>query len=198
MYTAYLFSVVLGGGLLLFSLLGDLLGGDASDVELDIGADVDAEIDAGGDHESGSRILSLRTLTYILFGFGAVGWLLSRSGMAPAAPTTVTYAALGGMLSGTIVHKAFGWLRRSETGVLTGDDSFVGLLGQITLPVDFGSAGKVVVEKGDRRRTLRALPHSSASDGSPPQDWSTVVVIEMEDGVALVAPADDELKMLNG
>lgn len=200
MYAAYLFSVILGGGLLLLSLLGNVLGGDSVDIEIDadfdVGAD-DLELDAGpeADH-SASKILSIRTLTYTLFGFGAVGWLLTTGGAAPAATSTVAYAVGGGLISGTLVNRAFAWLRRTETGVLESDDTFAGLAGRVTLPLGGGSAGTVAIERAGRRRSLRALPHPSASKSGPPASWEHVVVVEMKNGVAYVAPSDTDLTAL--
>ena len=57
MFSLYLFALLLGGGLLLFSLLG---------------GDSDSDVDA---FDSGNpmQYLSLRTLTYFLFVFGGVG-----------------------------------------------------------------------------------------------------------------------------
>jgi len=202
MYAAYLFSVVLGGGLLALSLLGNLLGSGAveieveSDFELDAGLDdLDFDSDSDVDH-SAAKILSIRTLTYTLFGFGAVGWLMSRAGAVPSAPSTVAYAALGGIVSGTIVSKAFAYLRRTETGLLEADNSFEGLAGQVTLPLGGGSVGKVAISRGGRRHTLRALPHASAKPGAPLEEWRNVVIVEMKEGVAYVAPSDQDLTAL--
>ena len=200
MYAAYLFSAVLGGGLLLLSLLGNLLGGGALDIEVDADLDVgldDLELDADADAgHSASRILSIRTLTYTLFGFGGVGWLLTQMGSVPSAPGTIAYAVVGGLVSGTLVNRAFAYLRRTETGLLKADDSFAGLAGRVTLRLGDGSAGKVAIERGGRRRTLRARPHSSAGAGAPPSEWRNVVVVEMKDGVAYVVPSDDDLTAL--
>ena len=200
MYEAYLFSVVLGGGLLLLSLLGDLLGSDAVELEVDVDLelgmdDIDFDADSDVDH-SASKILSIRTLIYTMFGFGAVGWLLSYIGFMPAAPLTVTYAAVGGLTSGTLVNRAFAYLRRTETGQLEEDDSFVGLPGSVTLPLGGGSTGTIAIEHGARRHMLRALPHASVTGGVPPEEWKSVVVVEMKDGVARVAPTDQDLKAL--
>jgi hypothetical protein len=202
MYAAYLFSVVAGGGLLLLSLLGDLLGSDAVEIELegdlDIGIDdLDLDFDADSDVDhSASKILSIRTLTYAMFGFGAVGWVLSYLGFAPAAPLTITYAGVGGLASGALVNQAFAYLRRTETGMLEEDSSFVGLAGDVTLRLGGGSTGNVAIERGGRRHTLRALPHASVDAGVPPKDWKSVVVVEMKDGVAHVAPTEQDLKAL--
>ena len=195
MHAAYIFSVVLGGGLLLLSLLGGLLGGDAVELELEAEIDIDFDADTAVDY-SASKILSIRTLTYTLFGFGAVGWLLSRGGLAPEAASTITYAAIGGVISGALVNRVFGYLRGTETGMIVRDDSFVGLAGEVTLRLGDGSSGSVAVEQGGRRHTLRALPHASVQTGAPPDEWHSVVVVEMKDGVAYVAPSDDDLTAL--
>lgn len=200
MYAAYVFSVVLGGGLLALSLLGNLLGADAVEIELETDFDIavedlDLDVDTDVDH-SASKILSIRTLTYTLFGFGAVGWLMSGAGAVPAAPGTIAYAVVGGLVSGTLVNRAFAYLRRTETGLLEGDDSFAGLAGQVTLPLGGGTTGKVAISRGSRRYTLRALPHSSAGSDTPPDEWQNIVVIEMKDGVAYVAPSEEDLTYL--
>jgi hypothetical protein len=202
MYAAYLFSVVLGGGLLVLSLLGNLFGSHAIEIELDTSADFDLDVhdlELGADHDvdhAASRILSIRTLTYTVFGFGAVGWLLSQVGAVPDAPSTIAYALIGGVVSGTLVNRAFGYLRRTETGTLEADDAFAGLAGRVTLSLGDGSAGKVAIKRRSRRYILRALPHSSADPGIPPNEWHSVVVVEMKDGVAHVVPSDQDLTAL--
>jgi hypothetical protein len=61
------------------------------------------------------------------------------------------------------------------------------------LPIRDGLPGKIVVERGGRRVEVRALPHASASEHGDPESWKTVFIVDMEKGVARVAPFDDEL-----
>jgi hypothetical protein len=223
MVAFYVFSLVLGGGFLGLSLLGDILGGhgdvdlstDASldtDVTLDAHFETDAghfDADAGhvdashmdvdhdlsdGAHASqvASKIFSIRTVTYTLFGFGAVGTLLTYVLPATSALATAAFAVAGGVLSGTLINVAFGWVRRSESGTVEGEDAFVGHSGRVTLPIT-GTGGKVVVERLGHSVELRALPHPSALDQGDPSTWKSVVVVEMQRGVALVAPISQEL-----
>ena len=47
-------------------------------------------------------------------------------------------------------------------------------------------------DRGEKTYDLRALPHPSASTEPRPGEWDEVMVVEMREGVALVAPVDDE------
>lgn len=193
MLALYLFSLIFGGGLLLLSLLGGEGGEGELDLELDT-ADLEVEgladageVDGGG--EAAAKIFSLRSLIYALFGFGATGSLLTWLGVG-TLPTAVT-AVLGGLLSGALVSLVFGYLHRTDSGALPGDADLVGLPGRVVLPLGPGTShGAVVVERGGRWIRLRALPHSTA-DGDP-EAWGRVVVVEVEGGVAQVAPLEDD------
>jgi len=204
MFALYVFSLVLGGGFLALSLLGSLFGAHG-DVGGDAGG-LDAHADAGALHGHAigghahdvaahdgvaAKILSVRTIAYTLFGFGAVGTLLTWlwAGSAPAVIGAL--AAVTGLLSGSLVNVVFGWVRRSESGEIDGEDEWAGHTGHVKLPIA-GSGGLVVVEKAGRTVELRALPHASALGRGDPLTWKAVVVVEMEHGVARVAPLDDE------
>lgn len=205
MLAVYIFCLVLGGSLMAVSVLGDVFG-DA-DVDLDLDTDVDFDLDAGdlaGDLDAGDvdvtdgatdavKILSIRTLIYAMFGFGAVGTLLSLLG-AGGFLATLAFAVGGGLLSGAVVTTVFNYLKRTDTGAQLSDATYVGLSGHVTLPMGEGSPGTVAVERGHRRISLRALPHPSAAAGDP-SSWTSVVVVEMDRGVARVAPIDEELSL---
>jgi hypothetical protein len=231
MVAFYVFSLVLGGGFLGLSLLGDLFGGhdvslstDAS-VDVDVGFDAHVETDAGqfeadagpmdsipGHLDAGdahfdaaaahtgvvhaghvaSKIFSVRTVIYSLFGFGAVGTLLTYVFHVPSATLTAGFAVAGGVGSGTLVNAAFGWVKRSESGALESEATYAGQPGRIRLPI-VGASGTVLVSHAGREVELRALPHPSALDQGEPTSWKAIVVVEMKEGVALVAPAPKEL-----
>lgn len=207
MTSVFVFSLIVGGGLLALSLLGDLFGGgdvDAdfdADFDTDLGADVD--VDAGGDAdvsadsvEAGGatdlagaiRIFTIRNLTYFLFGFGAVGWLLER--LQPELPLwVVTLAALvAGVLAGGLSAVVFGWLRATDAGWQADESSYVGCEGRVVLPVGHGKVGQIVVRRGDREHELRAVPFDARAES--PERWRAVVVIEMDGGTARVSPME--------
>lgn len=205
MLSVYIFSLVLGGSFLLVSLLGDAFDADAdfdADLSLEAGDAADA-LEAGdaadaadaGDVAQGThavKIFSIRGLIYALFGFGAVGSLVSWLGAAGSV-ATFGAAVVGGVLTGGMVTVLFNWLRASSTSNRHGDTGFVGLRGTVTLPVGRGSPGTVMVERGGRRVALRALPWDGAEGDSA--EWRDVLVMEMEKGVALVAPVEEDLRL---
>lgn len=223
MAALYVFALVLGGGFLALSLFGDLFGGhggidlqadaggldtdfglDAGHLEMDAGhleiegpqADLDAGhadvLDTGGWSHAAVKIFSIRTITYALFGFGAVGTLRTFVWTGGSAAFTVVLAVTTGLLSGALINAAFGWVRHSESGGLPGESTYAGLSGRVTLPIS-DTGGKVVVERGGHSVELRALPHPSAVAQGDPAQWTSVFVVEMQRGVALVAPLGRDL-----
>lgn len=191
MTSLFLFALILGGGLLGLSLLGDLVGGadadfDAdfdTDLDVDPGVDVDTDVDLGA-----IKIFTIRNLTYFLFGFGAVGWLLGE--VAPGLSLWVVSLAalLGGALAAAAAAVTFGWLKATESGWQSDEASFVGCEGRVVLPVGHAKVGQIVVRRGDREHELRALPFDVRAPS--PEQWRSVVVIEMEGGTARVSPME--------
>jgi hypothetical protein len=184
MFSLYLFSLVVGGGMLLFSLFGGH-DGDGHGGHVGHGH---VGHDAHG-HDA-LKFFSIRTLTYFLFAFGGVGAVLAKSWSWAAAPIVLVVAILAGLGVGAAVTFAFGYLQRTESGARESDDSFVGLTGRVTVPISSGSGmGKVLVERGGRTFELLAKPLET--DGHTPAKWKAVVVVEMQRGTAVVMPADD-------
>lgn len=191
MFTVYVFCLVLGGGLLLLSLAS----GDSTDLDVDMGVDVgvdmDVDADVGADAGAGTaaqKIFSFRGLIYGLFGFGLTGTILSTLELStlPTAGASV----VAGILSSILVTSVFNYLRTTDSGYLPGDHTFPGASGRVVLPISADSAGAVVVVRSGREIRLRALPHPSGA--GDPAGWTEVMVIEMDDGVARVAPLEDQ------
>jgi hypothetical protein len=177
MISLYIFALVVGGGLLLLSLMGDVVGAETDAVDLAV--DVPGGADAG-------KILTLRHATYFLFGFGAVGTLLVLRW--PDAPALLPLAAASGVgIAGSaLAGWVFRWLRRTDSGETGGEEQFIGLAGRVVLPLGPGRTGRVLVRQADREYELRALPlDPGAPDAS---SWGEVLVVRMEDGTAFVSP----------
>lgn len=180
MFAFYLFAVVVGGALLLFSLVG---GHDSHSGDVGHAGGHDAH------HHGVGEWLSVRTLTYFLFVFGGVGAVLTKTMPSVLAPLVVLVAALAGIFVGGVVGAAFKYLRRSDSGLRDTDDSFVGLTGTMTLPIGGSGKGKVLVQRADRTYELLASPLDASAKGS--STWKAVIVVEMRKGTAIVAPLDD-------
>lgn len=172
MMSLYLFALLIGAGLLAFSMFGGDADADASDL-----ADIDA-----------LKWLSLRGLSYFAFVFGGVGAVLTLTWHAATAPIIAALAAGAGLGVSAIVNAAFRYLRRTESGARGGDDAFIGLSGRITLPFGESGTGKVLVTRADRTFELLARPFDDAH--GDPRSWQQVIVVEMQRGTALVTPLD--------
>ncbi len=171
-------ALVVGGGLLLLSLIGD------SDTDAG-GHDIDHEVGhAGGDW---GRILSLRNATYFLFAFGATGTLLQALWKGRDTPLVFVIAAVTGVIAWLLSSVAFSYLKRTDAGELQGDRWLIGRIGNVTIPIKRESTGKITVARAGQTQELLALPHNETDTN--PEEWNSVMVVEIRDGVAYVAPS---------
>ena len=180
MTALYWFAMVVGVGMYLFSVFADTTGAHA---------DADGQIDLGGDHHHGLdtyKLLSLRNATYFLFAFGVTGVALNWMwGGARSWLTALLAFSIGGV-GASISTAVFGWLKKSDSGDMPGDRAWLGASAQVVLPLSTGGTGKILVSRGGRAQELLARPFDS--DASEPEGWSNVLVLEIRDGIALVAP----------
>lgn len=210
----YVLAAMIGGGLLLFSLLsgahhdagGDLAHGhvdvsgldtDVSGVDMDVaGADVDAHIGAG-DHDfhtghdlGGELVLGLfkpRNVIFFLTAFGLTGTLLTLTNNAPQPTLFLSLGMGGGAMLAT--HAVFTWLRRSESAVeALGERELEGRAARAVLPLAPGRPGRVVCVIADREHylTARLAPDVSREIAANGE----VVILRITDGVAEVIPFD--------
>jgi membrane protein implicated in regulation of membrane protease activity len=174
MLTLFWFALVLGGGLALFSVIGDLFDADGAD-------HFHIEHDAG---DSEWQLLSLRTITYFLFAFGAVGVLIHAS--TPDSPAAALAGALfTGAVAGVGSAAVFRYLRRTSSGGVAGDRAYEGLTARVVLPLRNGR-GKIAVERAGREIELMASCYDA--DAAAPESWTEVVIVEVRGGTAYVSP----------
>ena len=185
MLATYVFCAIAGGALLALSLFGDFLdGAGAGALEVDGGAETGADA---------AKLLSLRAMVYGLFGFGASGIVLHLLWSGTRGGTAALVAGAAGLVSGGLASAVFGYLKRSEAGQMPGEESFVGLAGKVTVAVEAGSPGTVSVQRGGRRYRVRARAADLNGGGGSLPEGRPVVVVDMKDGVAVVAPVDAKL-----
>jgi len=187
MLGVYLFCTVLGGGLVLLSLLG---AGD-HDAGVGDGVDVGGEHAGAGSHVTGAGELLLglfriRNLTFLLAGFGITGLLGTWLGAGRV--TTALLAGVMGVSAMLLVHGVFTWLRRTDSAVdVLGDSDLEGTLARVVLPITAAARGRISCVASGQQLFLTAR----LADGQPelPEVGSPVVILRMRGGVAEVAPA---------
>jgi hypothetical protein len=181
MSALYWFAMVVGVGMYLFSVFADTHGH----------GDVDGHVHDAGDHHGvdSFKLLSLRNATYFLFAFGVTGvalqWIWGGTRGLLTAILALGIGALGAGIS-TVV---FGWLRKSESGDMPGDRVWLGATADVVLPLSANGTGKIFVSRSGRSQELLARPFDA--DATNPERWSSVMVLEIRDGVALVAPNEE-------
>jgi hypothetical protein len=182
MTALYWFAMVVGVGMYLFSVFADTTGAHA---------EMDADIHVGSDHHGadGYQILSIRNATYFLFAFGVTGVALNWMWGGGRDWLTAILAFGIGALGATISTLAFGWLRKSESGGMPGDRAWLGATGEVLLSLSQDGTGKIFVSRSGRSQELLARPFDS--DATDVERWSKVLVLEMRDGIALVAPNEE-------
>lgn len=177
MLVLYTFALVVGVGMYLFSMFSD----------------VHHHLDVSGVHgldhpdDAGTfQILSLRNVTYFLFAFGVTGVLLRWMWEGDQSLLTAMIASATGFAGAAISSLTFGWLRKTESGLIQGDRSWIGLPGRVTIPITSGGTGKIEVMRGGHEQEL--LARAFEPDAKRPERWTDVMIIDMQSGVALVAP----------
>jgi hypothetical protein len=181
MLPLYLFCLIVGGGVLLVTLLGsDSEGAGDGD---GAGHDPDSPAAHG---VLASEFLSIRSLFHFLAAFGATGLLIEA--LTAAAPgTALLWAILAGTAGAAVAAALYGWMRRSESGLVPRDGEYlVGLAAQVRLPVTAGQRGKVVALHDGREIELLARLHTPGEADCP--FGTSVVIVEVEGDTALVAP----------
>ncbi len=188
MFTAYIFCLAVGGGFLALSFFGDFM-----DADVDVDADVDADMDALSHGTGLAQIFSIRAGINALFGFGATGALLHAVWGGGQPVLTAAIAGGMGVASGALISSVFGYLKRTESGALRGEESFVGLAGEVSLEIAPDGMGSVTVRRGDRRVRVRARTADTYRASDALAAGHAVVVVEMKDGIAYVSPVAPKL-----
>ena len=174
------------------------------DLDADADADVDADADADADHDASADgdvdagthgvslsdfwipFLSVRFWVFFLCFFGVTGIVLTLLALAGKWATLVTAVGMGtvtGFAAAFIIQR----LKRAEVGLAVTEEDFRGREAQVLLPIEAGERGKIRLEVRGNTVDLVARCDGERSIGT----GRTVLVIEIEDGVALVEPAPE-------
>ena len=191
----YIIALIVGGGLLLFSVLWG--GHGSSDVQADLSGGVElpahapADLNHGVDvsHHGGGLGLSLASwfsmqfAVYFLAMFGLIGTTMTF--VSKARPGVVlTSAVLGGILVGQLVHQALRALKRTGGGRddLTTED-FLNRPARVSVTIESSRRGEVAIPTRTGERFLAAVARRG-DDRFKVGD--SVVVVGFNNGVAEV------------
>jgi len=185
MFSVYLFCAIVGGVLMLLSLLtgqGDFDSGDIGD--LDASPDLDSEFDT--DTVALWSELPFLSLRFWVFGggmFGITGLILTLTGK------TFFTTLIGALLTGLVTGWSLNWIirhlkRRTPNSLITPDD-LIGATGTVELPCDSEHSGKV-------RLTLKGqqVEYPARTRHPTPLPWGeTVVVVDVHERWVEIMPA---------
>ncbi|WNG44340.1 hypothetical protein F0U60_09625 [Archangium minus] len=185
MFALYVTSLIIGGGLLILSLLS---GGEAGEVDgLAGGGPEGSEVGEGGALGRALPLASLFFWTFFLAFFGLTGVLLSTLAGAGALLTGGLSAGMG-LGAGLIASRVLRGLGRAEVDSVMRPADVVGRLGRVVVPVGRDQPGKVRVElKG---RTVELLAYGDTVVPLAPAHRVFVHDV-LEDGSVRVVSAEE-------
>lgn len=186
MFGVYLFATLVGWPFVLFFLFF------SSDVDADVDADIEFDADAAPDAGAGGvgeglgdavlSIFSFRALVFLLAFFGATGLILHALDVH-AIPTLLLALAMG-LFAGYLHARLFAYLKRSSMESSTTNADLRGSRAKVVVPVSSEQKGRIEVDVEGRPVYVTARPFR---DGTF-EKGQVVVVVEVEDGMALVGP----------
>lgn len=142
---------VIGLGLIVLQVILGVFVGHDSDVA------GSASIDLHGGHGGGGSIVSLKTVSGMLLGFGFGGVVLEQAGFSPAL------AALGGIVIGAVIGGIYFWmmhglykLKSDGTSVLAEAINHSGTV-YLRIPGTLAGAGEIQVTFGGRLQNVAAF-----------------------------------------
>ncbi len=195
----YTFAGVLGGILLLASMFmgsgadSDLGGGSVEvDAEVDVEHGTQLFDDGAGGHTHGAfegffgAVLSVRFWTFFLAFFGATGLTLDGLHLVDNNVVTLATAVAMGVVTGGGAVWAFRTLAKTSHGKVPGTQDYVGKSARVLLPMDATLVGKVRLTLAGT--TVDVLARTQ--DGHTLATGSEVLIVELDDNVALVTPMD--------
>lgn len=151
----------------------------------------DGDADAGDLDFDGGIIsyFSLGTLSFFSGFFGLTGLATSLTGTG--AVLSLVLAVVVG-LSAAVAHRTLlKFVKKGAGSSHLRDRDFTGKAGTVVVPIESGKRGRIALQVGDQRQYLTA----QLSSGEPAalEVGSPIVILEVDQGIALVAHLDPEL-----
>ncbi len=180
----YAFMLFAGAPVLLWFVFS---GGDADADSGPSGSDADTSVLADV-----MSFIPLSSLAFIATFFGATG--LAAQWVGASALLTLLLAVGVGATAGAINSAAFAFLRRSEASSDVSDREIEGSIAQVALPITSEHRGKIVVGVAGARTQMTAAPIDVLTDDQTIEKGARVIVVRIDEGVALVTRLDPQLE----
>jgi membrane protein implicated in regulation of membrane protease activity len=198
----YWICMIVGGSLLVLSMVG-AAEGDAdvdfdadvsldADVDVEVDADVDADFDAdvsadhvGAGHGGVGSLatwLSVRFLVYFVAVFGVLGVVFTYL-TSTGRSATLGVAVLGGMVAGQGVHQLFRKLKQTSGNSTPTVSDYVNKIGRVSIPVTSEQKGEIALRV---RRSDRYIPALAKHADATFKAGDEVAVVDYRGGVAEV------------
>lgn len=171
---SYLFALVLGGVLLVASLV---MGSDSTDAPADA-----AQTDHGGLGGMFGTFLSLRFWTFFAAFFGLTGLVFDGLDLLEGSTGPLVVAIVVGIATGFATVWALRTLQRSGTGSVPTAEAYVGQTARVLLAFGSSELGKIRLELGGT--TVDVLARTEDADRFGAGDEA--MVVEMRQNTALV------------
>ena len=194
--TVYWACLVVGGGLMLLSMLGGDSDADVSvdtdiDVDFDAGVDLDADVDgvdlSHADAAALSTWFSMRFIVFFVAIFGAVGVIL-RHLTALETGLAFIMALVIGLIVGQVAHHVFRVIRRTSGDSTPRPQDYVNRLARVTIAIAPPNKGEVAIQVRSARRFVPAVASGEAQGFNSGDE---VVVVGYRAGVAQVISREE-------
>lgn len=187
----YIAAAIFGGTFVLASMAGGL---DVdADIDLDFDADLDFDLDTDFDADIGAAgaagdffgsLVSFRSGVFFSAFFGLAGIVFSLFNYTEPVPL-VTGLGLG-LVAAVMSARVFAWMKKHGASSQITNSDLQGTRASVTVPLGTDRKGRIKVELEGETTFMVALPHSGKQERFDVGE--TVVVVEIENGTALVAP----------
>ncbi|MES2766829.1 MAG: hypothetical protein V4642_13225 [Bacteroidota bacterium] len=191
MLEIYLMCLLAGSILIGFTLFGghhDI--GHDTDIHIphdDI--DLPAHAHTGSGFSEVAQWFSLRNLIFFAAFFGLTGATLTWLGFSTSL--TLTMAVVLGFFSAGLMYNSMKYLTKSQSGAELHTQSLKGFTARVLVDISRGQKGKISVDVNGRVLQIPA----KVSEVAVRNDFhygENVLIVEMEDGMALVIERDGE------
>jgi membrane protein implicated in regulation of membrane protease activity len=206
----YVFALVLGGILLVTSIV--MGGDDASDVDSDLDTSVDTDVDADADVDVDhgqqglhtdladthgtiaglfTAFLSLRFWTFFAAFFGLTGLVIDGLDLVAGHVIPLGLASGMGVLTGYGAVSVLRYFATSETGAAADSADYVGKNARVMLPIASDTTGKVRLQLKGTTVDLLA----TSDEPTPFAVGDEVLIVQMQETTAVVArlgPSDSQ------